>query len=90
VLILELDADRFHFQQEGELPFELYGEIAVRASNHVLRGNLGILVVAEQVLQKIRHHENGVRLIDVPSLSRSEDGLKRLETVPNPIDDLCS
>ena len=68
VLVLERKADRFNFYQQREFTVQLDREIAIRAANHMFGGDLRELVVAEELVQEIRHDHHGVRLVDVARL----------------------
>ena len=60
--ILEIEADRLDLDQGLENPIELRGEIAICAANRILGGNLGILIVTENLREHVGNDHNGVRL----------------------------
>ncbi len=51
--VFEFEADRLHLDQECQLCIELDCEVAERAADAVLAGELGILVIAEYFAQGV-------------------------------------
>jgi hypothetical protein len=78
--ILEVQTDGFHLDEHLKFAFDSRRQVTMRSSDIQLARHFVVLVVPEDLRQHVGDDHRRIRLIDVPRLRGSEDGLKALQT----------
>jgi hypothetical protein len=81
MLVLEVKPNRFDFNQQFWLVIELYRKVTDGPTDRVLSGDLRILIVAEEIRQKVGRNHHGIGFVNVPRFGGSKNRLKTLEAI---------